>query len=361
MRTQTTLPRGPPNPARGPRRAVARPDCGPRSRHRSAGSTRPRRRPRRRGSPRRAALVAPGDVAGEEGVAGADRGDRFEGLGADLEEAALGPLADHRRAAVEPRYRRLSRAEAQKLGEAMGEVDGVGKLLARQLLGLALVGSDHRSPGAHPLQHRLAVGVEDDGDLPLEQILDQARVEVVAGAGRKRARQDADAGARGEVVEAVDEAHDLLGADGRAALVDLGLLAGGRVDHGQVDPRLSGYPREVGQHRLLAKLFEDPGTGRATDEPGCDHRLTEQAERAGDVDPLATSHGPALDRAVTAPEPEVGNGNRPVDRGVESDCEDHCAPPPEIRSPLTPRRRIARPRRTAPISITNRPIAVRIE
>ena len=110
----------------------------------------------------RAALVAGGDVAGQEGVAGADRGDRLQRLGVDLEQAPLGALADRRDAAVGPGDRRLAGAEPDQLGEALGEVAAVGELLADQLLGLALVRGDHRGAGADAGQHRLALGVEHD-------------------------------------------------------------------------------------------------------------------------------------------------------------------------------------------------------
>ena len=106
----------------------------------------------------------------------------------------------------------------------------------------------------------------------------------------------------------------------------------------------------------------DPGPGRAADEAGRDHRLAEQAEGAGDVDPLAAGDGAALDRAVAAAEAEVRHRDRAVDRGVEGDCEDHFWVTPDIcsLSPRALRRLSARQPRTAPISITNSATAVRI-
>ena len=163
----------------------------------------------------------------------------------------------------------------------MDEVVAVGELLADQLLRLALVGGDDRGAGAQAGEHRLALGVEDDRHAALAQVLDQARVEVVAGAGRQGAGEHAELRPVGEVAEPLDEALDLLRADRRAALVDLGLLARGRVDHGEVDPRLAGDPGEVGQHRLLAQLFEHPVAGRAAGEAGGDHRAAEQASARG--------------------------------------------------------------------------------
>ena len=221
--------------------------------------------------------------------------------------------------------------------EALGEVAAVGELLPDQLLGLALVRGHHRGAGADAGQHRLALGVEHDGDAAAAEVGDQARVEVVAGAGRQRAGEHADLGAAGQVADPLEELLDLLRADRRAALVDLGLLAGGRVDHREVDPRLGGDPGEVGQHRLFAQLFEHPGPGRAADEAGGDHRAAEQAQGAGDVDALAAGDGAALDRPVAAAEAEVRHRDGAVDRRVERHGEDHCAFT-RIRSPRSLRR-----------------------
>ena len=113
--------------------------------------------------------------------------------------------------AASPAPRRTSSASP------LDEVVAVGELLPDQLLGLALVRRDHRGAGADPGQHRLALGVEDDRRRPRSRrSLDQAGVEVVAGAGRQRAGEDAEPGAVGEVAEPLDEALDLLRADRRA-------------------------------------------------------------------------------------------------------------------------------------------------
>ena len=123
------------------------------------------------------------ETAGQEGVPGADRRDRVEGLGPDLDEALLDPLADDRDAAVGTGDRRLAGAEPEQLGETGGEVAGVGELLADELLGLALVGGDDGGAGADSFQHRLALGVEDDDQPAGAEVLDEAGVEVVPGAG----------------------------------------------------------------------------------------------------------------------------------------------------------------------------------
>src|SRR5262249_47964251 len=155
------------------------------------------------------------------------------------------------------------------------------------------------------------------------QLVDETRVEIFGGPGRERAGEDAEPGAAGEVGEALDEALDLLGADRRSALVDLGLFPGRGVDDREVDPGFAGDRDEVGQDRLFAQLLEHPGPGRAAGEPGCDHRPAEEADRARDVDALAAGDRAALDRAVAMAETEVRNRDGPVDRGVEGDRENH--------------------------------------
>ena len=314
-------------------------------RRRSAGSTRRRRRRRRRGS-RSARGRRSGRRRSRRGRRRPSRPWRPAPAARSRPRgsARSAPSPTDGDAAVGPGDRRLAGAQLDQLGEPVGEVAAVRELLADQLLGLALVRGDDRGAGAQPGQHRLALGVEDDGDAALAQVLDQARVEVAPAPGRQAAGEHADPRAAGEVVEPLDEALDLLRADRRAALVDLGLLARGRVDHRQVDPRLAGDPGEVGEHRLLAELLEHPGAGRAAGEAGGDHRPAEQAERAGDVDPLAAGDGAALDRAVAVAEAEVRHRDGAVDRGVEGDGEDHC------RRPAAPRERRTRAQSVSPNS-----------
>ena len=90
-----------------------------------------------------------------------------------------------------------------------------------------------------------------------------------------------------EVEQLVAEQLDLLRGDRRAALVDLGLLAGGRVDHRRVRARLLADAHEVVEDRLLGELLDDARAGRAAGEAGGDHGLAERLERARDVDALA--------------------------------------------------------------------------
>src|SRR6201999_1419494 len=67
-------------------------------------------------------LVTRGDVAGDERVARADRGDRLQRLGVDLQQAPLGALTDHRDTALRARDRGLGGAQADDLQQAGGEV-----------------------------------------------------------------------------------------------------------------------------------------------------------------------------------------------------------------------------------------------
>jgi len=196
--------------------------------------------------------------------------------------------------------------------------------VAHQFLGLELVRGDHVGPGAHAGEHRVTFGVEQHGDAALAEVGHEAVVGVDVDARGQAARENADGGTAGEIVEALDEGIEFLRPDVGTALVDLGLLVGGRVDHGEVDPRLFGNPDEVGKQRFLGQLGQHTVTGRASGEAGRDHGPPQQAQRPGDVDALATRHGPALDRAVLVALAEVGNGDGPVHGRVECHRNDHC-------------------------------------
>ena len=77
------------------------------------------------------------------------------------------------------------------------------------------------------------------------------------------------------------------GDDVRPALVDLGLLARGRVDDREVRARVAGDLDEVVEDLLGVEQLADPGAGRPGGEAGRDHRLAEALQRPGDVDALA--------------------------------------------------------------------------
>ena len=146
-----------------------------------------------------------------------------------------------------------SRAPSSAISRtAMHAVLVVVELVADELLGLEHVRRDDVRLGAHGAAQRVAVGVDDVVDAEAAQLADQARVDVDVDVARQRAREHAHARALGEVEQLVDEQLDLLLGDLRAALVDLGLLAGRRVDHRGVRARLLADAHEVRQHRRAA-------------------------------------------------------------------------------------------------------------
>ena len=138
----------------------------------------------------RAAVVARGHEAGQEGVAGADRRDRLERLGRDLEEAALGALAST--AATQPLGRVMIASPAPSSissASPCGEVVAVVELVADQLLGLALVRGDHRGPARRPASSG-SPSVSSTTVTPRRvQVADEAGVEVGVDAGRQAARR----------------------------------------------------------------------------------------------------------------------------------------------------------------------------
>ena len=120
---------------------------------------------------------------------------------------------------------------------------------------------------------------------------------------------------------------DLVRLDARSLLVDLGLLAGRRVEHGGVGSRLLADANEVVQDRLLTELGDDLGSRRPALEAGRDHGLAERLEHPRDVHALAAGQRAAFDGAVAAPEPEARYRQRLVDCRVEGDGDDHrCIP-----------------------------------
>ena len=152
---------------------------------------------------------------------------------------------------------------------------------------------------------------------------DHLGVAVVRHAAREAAREDAHVRGLPEVEQLVDEEADLLLGHLRARLVDLALDSGGRVDHRRRSARLVHDPHEVAEDRLLGQLLDDAGAGAPPGEAGRDHRQPERLQCPRDVDALPSGHRPLLGRAMPPADLEVGNGQRLVDRRVESDGDDH--------------------------------------
>ena len=109
----------------------------------------------------------------------------------------------------------------------------------------------------------------------------------------------------------------------RTAFVDLGLFAGGRIEHRGVGARLLADAHEVVEDRLLGQLLDDVRPGGAAGEAGGDHRLPEGLQRARDVHALAARARPLVHGAVAPSQPEVRHRQRLVDRRVERDRDDH--------------------------------------
>src|SRR3954447_7171672 len=92
--------------------------------------------------------------------------------------------------------------------------------------------------GAPGRAGRVAVGVDDRGHVELVQLADQLAVRARLDAGRQRPGEDDDVGAARQIQQLVAEELELLARHRGPALVDLGLLSGGRVQDGQIRPRL---------------------------------------------------------------------------------------------------------------------------
>ena len=213
--------------ARGPRR-------GARSRSTSVAVDRPGAEVLRRLRPagdavgqavaRRRALVAGGDVAGQEGVAGADRGDRLERLDLDLVARPAGALPARRPAArrspsptiaTQP-FSRVMIASPAPISirplRPRREVVRVVELVAhrpprpRATFGATTAGSARRPARIGSPSASSTVSTPCS-----RSALDQPRVDVGVDARRDAAGDHADRRALGEVEQLLDEAVDLLG------------------------------------------------------------------------------------------------------------------------------------------------------
>ena len=245
--------------------------------------------------------------------------DRLQLLDVDLESAA-GALGRRGEAAVgqvmTPASRRSGDLQRRSRGPPARE------LLARQLLGLGLVRRHHAGPPGRP-EHRLALGV-DHAVTPGGAAASRAGRRCRVPAPGQRAREHAELGAAGRGSRSGRRAAStLLGGDRRAPLVDLGLLARGRVDHRQVDPRLGAIRmKSVSTDSSCSCSSTRVPVGPPTKPVAITGRPS-RLERPGDVDALAA-------RDVCGSRPRGGGGRdgswaprRPVDRRVQRHREDH--------------------------------------
>ena len=152
---------------------------------------------------------------------------------------------------------------------------------------------------------------------------DRLGVEVVVDVARQRAGEHDELGVLRQVAQLLEQRVELLGGDRRPPLVDLGVRAAGRVDDRGRRARLALDVDEVVEDRLARQRLDDARAGRTADEPGRDDGHAERLQRARDVDALAAGERDAGARAVPLPPLEVRDGQRPVDRRVECDGDDH--------------------------------------
>ncbi len=155
-------------------------------------------------------------------------------------------------------------------------------------------------------------------------VADQLGVDVGLHPSRQAAGEHAHARALGEVQELVVEQLELLRADGRPTLVDLGLQSGGRVEHGRVRARLLADADERVEDRLVVERLDDPGPGGPSGQTGGDHRLPQPLDHAGDVDSLAARASSPARRCGAGDPGEVRDLERLVERRVERDGDDHA-------------------------------------
>ena len=207
------------------------------------------------------------------------------------------------------------------------EVGVVGELLADQALRLALVRGDEERLGVRAEPQRLAVRVEDGQHAAAVEVADRLGIEALVDAARERAGEHHVLGAAREVDQLLEQDLQLVLRDVRAPLVHLGVAAAGRIDDRGRGTRLVLDADEVVEDRLRSQLLDDARTGAASREAGGDDRDAELLQRAGDVDPLAAGEGQALARAMALAALEVRHGQRPIDRRVHGDGDDHETQP----------------------------------
>jgi hypothetical protein len=107
---------------------------------------------------------------------------------------------------------------------------------------------------------RVALGVHDRLDSDRLQLGDDPGAELGRDRRRGRPGDDADPRPARQVEQLLEKAIELLRRDLGPALVDLGLLAGGRIDDGDVGPRLAADPGEVSEYRLLCEPVGPPAS-----------------------------------------------------------------------------------------------------
>ena len=191
------------------RAAAARPCAGRRGRHPGAART-PRRTRRRSAGTRPRACPRSAPRRSRRGTRRRHRPSRRPRAAGSARGRARLALGRHRReAAVGHGHDRLDRPERDHLAYRDEAILVVVELVADELLGLEHVRRDDVRRCAHGVAQRVAVGVDDDDEAELAQLLDEVRVDVGVDLARQRAGEDHDRGAAREVHELVVEELEL--------------------------------------------------------------------------------------------------------------------------------------------------------
>ena len=234
--------------------------------------------------------------------------------------------------ATQPRLGRDDRllgAHLDQPGEAGGEVLGVGELVADGLLGLGDVRGDDRGLRPQPGAHRLAVGVEQRRDAERRagaairsRVDGRSRRPAAASRRSRRSRRRR----RGRAAARRSARGRPRPTCGPRSLISVCSPEVGST----IERFVRESPRdldEVVEDLLGVEQLADPRAGRPAGQPGGDHRLAEALQRARDVDALAAGGRPRVDRAVAVAERDAGHRDRPVERDVQRDREDHSSLP----------------------------------
>src|SRR5581483_4938501 len=249
--------------------------------------------------------------------------DRFD-LGRDRTQAVrLALLAKQGERALLGRDEHVARPHLGDRVERDQEVLLVVELLPRERLGLHLIRRDEERLRLDRQSQRLAVGVEHDRHVAARKLATGLGVEVVVDVAREGAGEDDELRVLRQVPELFAQHLELFRPDCWSPLVDLRVRASRRVDDGRRRARLALDAYEVIEDRLRRQLLDDARARRAADEPGRDDGDPEGFQRARDIDALAARERDARARPVTLPALEVRHGERPVDRRVECDGDDH--------------------------------------
>ena len=124
-------------------------------------------------------------------------------------------------------------------------------------------------------------------------------------------------------MQLLDERLELACCHLRPPLVDLRVRSRRGIDDRGRGTRLGSDPHEVVEDRLRGELLDDPRPRAPAREPGRDHRHVEDLQSPRDVDALAAREREDVARAVAEADLEHGHRQRPVERGVGRNGDDH--------------------------------------